>query len=148
MAFSLTCDGIKRRDFLRIGALGTGIGLYSYLRLADAGEVAKSPAKSAIFINLTGGPSHMDTFDLKPEAPVEIRGDRGDKVKLALQGGGLKGPLDRWVKKYDVFAVSAVRKGGEKPQGVRIEWALLQVEEEPQLEPRRPILRRNLPTIN
>ena len=75
MAFSLTCDGIKRRDFLRIGALGTGIGLSNYLRLAAAGEVAKSPAKAAIFINLTGGPSHMDTFDLKPNAPDENRGE-------------------------------------------------------------------------
>ena len=75
MAFSLTCDGLKRRDFLRIGALGTGLSLSSYLRLASAGEVAKAKAKSAIFINLTGGPSHMDTFDLKPEAPKEFRGE-------------------------------------------------------------------------
>src|SRR5438046_6285910 len=75
MATSLTCDGIKRRDFLKVGAIGAGLSLSGYLRLAAAGEVAAaSRAKAAIFINLTGGPSHMDTFDLKPDAPSEVRG--------------------------------------------------------------------------
>jgi hypothetical protein len=65
MATSLTCDGIKRRDFLKVGAIGAGLSLSGYLRMAAAGEVAgTSKAKAAIFINLTGGPSHMDTFDL------------------------------------------------------------------------------------
>ena len=40
-----------------------------------AGEVRRRKAKSAIFIFLGGGPSHMDTFDLKPDAPAEIRGE-------------------------------------------------------------------------
>lgn len=76
MAIHTTCDGIRRRDFLRVGAAGTcGLTLANYLRLAQAGEVAPSAkAKSAIFINLPGGPSHMDTFDLKPNAPAEYRG--------------------------------------------------------------------------
>src|SRR5687767_8072231 len=77
MAISRTCDGVKRRDFLRVGALGMGalgLNLSGYLRMSAAGEVAKATAKSAIFINLTGGPSHMDTFDLKPDSPAEVRG--------------------------------------------------------------------------
>ena len=70
------CDGIARRDFLKIGVLGTaGLSLADYLRMAQAGEVAERPGKAAIFVNLGGGPSHIDTFDLKPDAPSEFRGE-------------------------------------------------------------------------
>lgn len=70
------CDGMKRRDFLRVGALaGTGLTLANFLRMTHAGQVASGPAKAAIFVNLGGGPSHMDTFDLKPDAPSEYRGE-------------------------------------------------------------------------
>jgi hypothetical protein len=62
---------------LRVGALGVaGLGLADFFRLAEAGEVKSSAkATSAIFINLAGGPSHIDSFDPKPEAPVEYRGE-------------------------------------------------------------------------
>ena len=70
------CDGIQRRDFLKAGALsGMGLSLGNYLRLAKAGDISDAKAKSAIFVNLRGGPSHMDTFDLKPESPEEYRGE-------------------------------------------------------------------------
>jgi hypothetical protein len=77
MALHLTCDGLQRRDFLRIGALGaTGLTLGSYLRAEEAGAVSSgAKAKAAIFVNLPGGPSHMDTFDLKPESSDEYRGE-------------------------------------------------------------------------
>lgn len=70
-----TCDGIRRRDFLRVGTLGgVGLGLSQYLRWAEAGQVAAGRAAAGIFIDLQGGPSHLDTFDLKPDAPTEFRG--------------------------------------------------------------------------
>ena len=70
------CDGIPRRDFLRVGVLGAaGLGLGDYLRLAEAGEVKNAQATAAIFINLAGGPSHLDSFDPKPQAPAEYRGE-------------------------------------------------------------------------
>jgi hypothetical protein len=76
MATSRYCDGIRRRDFLRVGMIGaTGLSLANYLRLAEAGQVTGGKATSAIFVNLGGGPSHMDTFDLKPNAPKEFRGE-------------------------------------------------------------------------
>jgi hypothetical protein len=76
MALFQTCDGVRRRDFLKVGVLGgAGLSLSNFLRLTHAGEVReKAAARSAIFIHLAGGPSHMDTFDLKPEAPSEYRG--------------------------------------------------------------------------
>ena len=69
------CDGVSRRDFLRVGALGMGgLTLADLLRLeAQAGSSATG--RSIINIYLPGGPTHMDTFDLKPEAPKEFRGE-------------------------------------------------------------------------
>ena len=76
MSSHKTCDGVRRRDFLKAGALGgTGLSLANYLQLTQAGEVKQGKAKSVIFISLGGGPTHMDTFDLKPEAPDEYRGE-------------------------------------------------------------------------
>ncbi len=76
MALHRTCDGVRRRDFLKVGvAGGSALTLANFLSLAHAGEVKSGKAKSAIFINLNGGPSHMDTFDLKPDAPDEYRGE-------------------------------------------------------------------------
>jgi hypothetical protein len=67
------CDGVSRRDFLHVGMLGAlGFSLADLLRVrANAAESGK--AKSCILIWLDGGPSHLDTFDLKPDAPAEVR---------------------------------------------------------------------------
>jgi hypothetical protein len=68
------CDGLSRRDFLRIGAFGAGLSLADMLRFrAQAGE--SKPRKAAIMIFLPGGPSHIDMYDLKPNAPAEYRGE-------------------------------------------------------------------------
>jgi hypothetical protein len=76
MAKNRTCDGITRRDFVKAGVLGgLGLSLARFLSLAEAGEVQGGKAQAAIYIYLGGGPSHMDTFDLKPEAPEEYRGE-------------------------------------------------------------------------
>ena len=104
MAFSFTCDGMKRRDFLKVGALGAGLSLSGYLRLAAAGEVAGAKAKSAIFINLTGGPSHMDTFDLKPNAPSEFRG-QFNPIKTNVSGVEISEHLPKLAQCADKFAI-------------------------------------------
>src|SRR3954453_17146765 len=71
------CDGINRRNFLKIGAFGAGLTLADMLRLRSAAGTGKaaSSQKSAIMIYLPGGPSHMDMYDLKPDAPVEFKGE-------------------------------------------------------------------------
>ncbi len=73
------CDGVTRRDFLQIGAFGAGLTLVDMLRLrhASAANTRQSPRshKAAIMIYLPGGPSHMDMYDLKPNAPAEYRGE-------------------------------------------------------------------------
>jgi hypothetical protein len=68
------CDGISRRNFLKIGAFGAGLTLAEMLRLrAQAGSGSSS--KAAIMIYLPGGPPHLDMYDLKPDAPKEFRGE-------------------------------------------------------------------------
>jgi hypothetical protein len=70
------CDGISRRNFLKIGAFGAGLSLPQMLRLrAAAGMGTAGTNKSAIMIYLPGGPSHIDMYDLKPAAPREFRGE-------------------------------------------------------------------------
>jgi hypothetical protein len=70
------CDGLNRRNFLQIGAFGAGLTLAELLRLrATAAPAGSTSAKSAIMIYLPGGPSHMDMYDLKPDAPKEFRGE-------------------------------------------------------------------------
>lgn len=70
------CDGVSRRDFLRIGGLAMGgLTLGDLLRCDARAESKASRHKSVIMIWLPGGPSHMDTYDLKPNAPAEYRGE-------------------------------------------------------------------------
>jgi hypothetical protein len=78
------CAGMRRRDFLQIGLGGTlGLGFCDLLRLrAGAAEVAAAAGTmrpgsgvNCILVWMDGGPSHYETFDPKPDAPVEIRGE-------------------------------------------------------------------------
>lgn len=69
-------SGMSRRDALKVGGLGLfGLNLSSYLRLLAAGEVRARKAQSAIIVWLGGGPSHLDSFDMKPSAPEAVRGE-------------------------------------------------------------------------
>jgi hypothetical protein len=68
------CDGISRRNFLKVGALGVGGLTLPGLMRAEAAAGTKSH-KSVIMVYLTGGLAHQDTFDLKPTAPAEVRGE-------------------------------------------------------------------------
>lgn len=68
------CDGVSRRSFLRIGSLAVG-GL-SLVDLLRAEETARRRSqKAVIMVYLSGGLSHHDSFDMKPAAPVEVRGE-------------------------------------------------------------------------
>jgi uncharacterized protein (DUF1501 family) len=71
------CDGLSRRAFLKVGALSVGgLTLADLLRLRAGGATAAgAPGKAVIMIYLNGGPSHVDLYDMKPDAPVEYRGE-------------------------------------------------------------------------
>lgn len=106
MATNRYCDGVQRRDFLKAGVLGgIGLSLADYLRLAEAGEVSSGgKAKSAIFISLGGGPTHMDTFDLKPNAPKEFRGEF-NPIATNVPGIEISEHLPLLAKCADKFAI-------------------------------------------
>ncbi|HBH54548.1 MAG TPA: DUF1501 domain-containing protein [Planctomycetaceae bacterium] len=69
-----TCDGLSRRDFLQVGSLGAGLGLSDFAALQAAGAVDPKSDKNGIMIFNLGAPSQLDCWDLKPQAPLEIRG--------------------------------------------------------------------------
>jgi len=69
-----TCDGLSRRDFLQVGSLGAGLGLADFAALQAAGAVDPKGDKNGIMIFNLGAPSQLDCWDMKPQAPVEIRG--------------------------------------------------------------------------
>src|SRR5262245_209874 len=96
---SATCQGVPRRDFLRVGALGA-LGLPALLR----GEAAAAPkksrkarAQSVILVYLGGGLSHHDSFDPKPDAPAEVRG-KYKPIDTAVPGLRVSEMLPRLAK--------------------------------------------------
>src|SRR3954471_791323 len=100
------CDGISRRSFLRAGGLALGgLALPDLLRLQAQGAVAPGKrGKSVIMICLGGGPSHVDTYDMKPDAPSEIRGEFRP-IKSNVPGMDVSELLPRQAKIADKFAV-------------------------------------------
>src|SRR5881409_1426851 len=115
------CDGMSRRSFLKAGGLTLGgLALSDLLRLRADGAVApEAQGKSVIMICLGGGPSHVDMYDMKPEAPAEIRGEFGP-IKTNVPGMELSEMLPRQAKIADRFAV--VRSATwEEPDHQRIE---------------------------
>ncbi|MEM7454485.1 MAG: DUF1501 domain-containing protein [Planctomycetota bacterium] len=101
------CDGVTRRDAIRIGAIGSAAGLTmgGFLRMADAGMVNdQATAKSAIFVELPGGPSHIDTFDPKPDAGSEFRGTF-DPIETNVSGIRISEHLPKMAQQADKFAI-------------------------------------------
>jgi hypothetical protein len=112
------CDGIKRRDVLQIGALSAlGLTLPDWLRMHAAqasGLSSGSPAKTAaprgpgemscILLWMNGGPSHIDTFDPKPDAPQEIRGEF-KAIPTKVKGIYLSEHLPRLAQEMDKFSI-------------------------------------------
>jgi len=105
MAIHRNCDGTTRRDVLKVGVLGgIGLTLGRYLRLAAAGEVRESAARQGIFIDLGGGPSHLDTFDLKPEAADGFRGEF-TPIDTNVPGVRISEHLPKMAKCANEFAI-------------------------------------------
>lgn len=97
------CDGLPRREFLQIGALGLGGLTLPQLLQAEAAAGRKSH-KAVIMIYLSGGPPHQDMFDLKPDAPVEVRGEF-QPIPTNVPGLQICEHLPRIAAMMDKFAV-------------------------------------------
>ena len=106
------CDGISRRNFLQIGGLALGGMSLPQLLQAEAtsraalGQPAPSSMshKGVIMIFLAGGPPHQDMFDMKPNAPVEIRGEFRP-INTNVSGIEICELFPRMAKMMDKFAI-------------------------------------------
>src|SRR6516162_153674 len=107
------CDGINRRELLRIGGLGfTGLLWSDWLRSRALGRTRKSAstsggfgkAKSCIMVFNYGGPSHLETWDLKPDAPKEIRGEF-HPIATNLPGLQISEHLPRLAKIANLYTI-------------------------------------------
>ena len=100
---SVSRNDISRRQLLKAGVLGTGFSLSSYLRLqAESGK--QDDGRSAILVFLGGGPSHQDTFDLKPQAPAEYRG-QFRPIKTSADGVEICEHLPKLARRAGKYAV-------------------------------------------
>ncbi len=106
------CDGISRRNFLKIGALGLGgISLAQLLHAEAVAGVGRSH-KAVIMVFLPGGPSHQDIFDLKLEAPAEIRGEF-KPIRTNVPGVEICEHLPRLARLADKYTIIRSMVGAE-----------------------------------
>ncbi len=126
---SITRDGVTRRNFLRVGGLGAGGLLLPVLlhQRASAGQPSRSSAdgfgraKACIVLFMGGGPSQFATFDLKPDAPAEVRGEFKPIATdvPGIQIGDHLPLLSRQVNKYAIMrSVTDDYVGGAHGQSV------------------------------
>lgn len=101
------CSGYSRRDFLRVGGLASlGLSLPGFLRLRAAREKkpARRTAVNCILMWMQGGPSHHETFDPKPDAPAEVRGEFGT-VPTTLPGVRIAEHLPLLARQTDKYSI-------------------------------------------
>jgi Protein of unknown function (DUF1501) len=99
------CDGLRRRDFLHAGSLAAlGLSLTDWFALRAAAAPAPSNDTNCILLMLIGGPSQLDTFDMKPNAPVEIRGPY-KPIKTNVPGIEISENFPRTAKHADKFSL-------------------------------------------
>jgi Protein of unknown function (DUF1501) len=105
---SRDCTGVSRRDFLRVGGLSAlGLSLSNFLRLQAAAPGGKTPSRKAvncILMWMQGGPSHHETFDPKPDAPAEVRGEFST-VPTTLPGIRISEHLPLLAKQTDKYSI-------------------------------------------
>ncbi|MEZ5402930.1 MAG: DUF1501 domain-containing protein [Bryobacteraceae bacterium] len=100
------CDGLRRRDFLHAGSIpALGLSLAQMFGLRAAGAVdTRASEKNCILLMLVGGPSQLDTWDMKPDAPVEIRGPF-KPIKTNVSGIEISENFPRMAKHADKYAI-------------------------------------------
>ena len=99
------CSGISRRSFLRVGSLAAlGLSLDAYLRVQAAQPIRDRRKVNCILLWMQGGPSHHDTFDPKPEAPVEVRGEFGT-IPTTLSGVHIAEHLPMLARNTDKYSI-------------------------------------------
>ena len=101
-----TCDGVCRRDFLRVGTLGLlGLGMSDWLAVQARGQVREAKAKTVIQLWMGGGPPHLDTFDPKPEAGNDYCGPLKNPIACNVPGMRICELLPLLAKQADKYSI-------------------------------------------
>jgi hypothetical protein len=109
---------LSRRAFLRVGTLGAlGLSLSDYLALQQARGAPPARAKSIILIYTMGGISHHDSFDPKPGAPAEIRGELGT-IPTRLPGARFSDLIPRLARRIDQYVLLRAVQHNQTDHGV------------------------------
>ncbi len=99
------CDGVTRRDFLHAGSLALlGMTLPEFFTLKAKGAIKDDPGKNCIQLMLVGGPSQLDTWDMKPNAPDSIRGPYRP-IRTNVSGIEISEVFPRMARHADKFAL-------------------------------------------
>ncbi|MBI1917386.1 MAG: DUF1501 domain-containing protein [Planctomycetes bacterium] len=119
-----TCDGVSRRTFLKVGSLALGgLSLPGLLRLRAQTKEKGTPRRSVILLWLAGGPSHIDMYDLKPNAPIEVRGEF-KPVRTNVPGIQISEHLPRQARILDRLAVVRSAYHTNAGHGMGSQWML------------------------
>lgn len=111
---TLSGKGMRRRDFVRIGALATGgLTVADWLRLKAQGGAGKYSANSVIQLWMAGGPSHLDTFDPKPEAGADFCGPYRHPIETNVSGIRIGEMLPLLAKCADKYSIIRSMTHGE-----------------------------------
>src|SRR5258708_13513239 len=100
------CDGFSRRSFLQLGIAGmASVGMGEGLGAKEeSGKAGSGKNTSVILLWLDGGPSHMDLYDLKPDAPVEYRG-LWKPIRTKVPGFDISELFPKQAKVTDKFSI-------------------------------------------
>ncbi len=127
------CDGLSRRQFVRVGALSAlGLSLPDLLRMeaaqaaAPPGKITRRPgakAKNVLLIYLGGGLTHHDTFDPKPDAPQEIRGKYG-VIPTQIAGIRFSAMMPEMAKINNLYSLVRSQVTGSDHHETAAQWML------------------------
>ena len=110
---------LERRTFLRVGCAGlAGLALPYGMQRMIAAEKTKANADAVLFINLLGGPSHLDTLDMKPEGPADTKGDFAP-IQTSIPGLIACEYMPKFAKRANEYALirGISHSTGDHPQG-------------------------------
>src|SRR5215469_9695355 len=113
-----TCQTLTRRAFLQVGGSTVlGLSLADLLRAQASGSSPHGSAKSVIFVWLWGGPSHLDTWDPKPDAPLEYRGPFSP-IATSVPGIRICELFPQLARQADTFTILRSLHTGSNDHGV------------------------------